>query len=154
MGHRIFMKKRWYFVFFGAVGAAVLLFILFGPPRLLARSESPNFCAGCHVMEPQYEAWFHTGAHRRKNCVDCHLPNENLALHYIWKSIDGIKDVALFYSGTYPEQIKLSTHGAQVLQSNCIRCHSSTVDAIDPDRKCWECHRRLVHTRSGAMETN
>lgn len=148
------MKKRWYFVFFGAVGAAVLLFILFGPPRLLARSESPNFCAGCHVMEPQYEAWFHTGAHRRKNCVDCHLPNENLALHYIWKSIDGIKDVALFYSGTYPEQIKLSTHGAQVLQSNCIRCHSSTVDAIDPDRKCWECHRRLVHTRSGAMETN
>jgi cytochrome c nitrite reductase small subunit len=105
-------------------------------------------------MKPQFEAWFHTGAHRRKNCVDCHLPNQNVALHYIWKSLDGIKDVALFYSNTFPEQIKLSAHGEQVLQSNCIRCHSSTVESVNPDRKCWECHRRLMHTRSGAIATN
>jgi cytochrome c nitrite reductase small subunit len=52
-----------------------------------------------------------------------------------------------------PEQVKLSDHSAQVLQANCIRCHSSTVEFIDSDRKCWECHRRLSHRRSGAMAT-
>jgi hypothetical protein len=24
---------------------------------------------------------------------------------------------------------------------------------IDTSRKCWECHRRLMHKRSGAIET-
>mgnify|MGYP001565625357 FL=1 len=85
--------------------------------------------------------------------MDCHLPNENVALHYTWKSLDGIKDVLLFYSGNVSEHIKLSAHSAGVLQANCIRCHSSAVEFIDPERKCWECHRRLSHQRSGAMAT-
>jgi cytochrome c nitrite reductase small subunit len=105
-------------------------------------------------MQSEFEAWFHTGAHRRKACVDCHLPNDNVALHYVWKSLDGMKDVVLHYTGVYPEQIKLSSHGADVVQTNCIRCHSPTVELIDPTRKCWECHRRLMHKRSGAIETS
>jgi cytochrome c nitrite reductase small subunit len=105
-------------------------------------------------MEAQYEAWFHAGAHRRKKCVDCHLPNDNLALHYAWKSIDGMKDVVMQYSGAYPDPIKLTSHGAEVVQANCIRCHSATVEMIDPARNCWECHRRLMHKRSGAIETD
>jgi cytochrome c nitrite reductase small subunit len=24
---------------------------------------------------------------------------------------------------------------------------------VNQERKCWECHRRVMHTRSGAMET-
>jgi len=142
-----------YLAIFAAVGVVMILFLLLGPPELLARSESQIFCGGCHVMESEFEAWSHAGAHRRKQCVDCHLPNENVALHYIWKSLDGMKDVLLFYSGTASEQIKLTSHGAGVLQANCIRCHSSAVEFIDPDRKCWECHRRLMHKRSGAIAT-
>jgi cytochrome c nitrite reductase small subunit len=148
------MPRKIYLLLFGAVGLLVLLFGLIGPPQLLARSESPDFCAGCHVMKTEFESWFHTGAHRRKQCVDCHLPNDNIALHYVWKSLDGLKDVVLFYSNNVPEQIKLSAHGAKVLQSNCIRCHSATSELIDRDRKCWDCHRRIMHTRSGAMATN
>lgn len=147
-------KRKRYFLIFGSVIAAALLFAMFGPPQVLARSEAPIFCSGCHTMEAQYEAWFHTGAHRRKACVDCHLPNQNVALHYVWKSIDGVKDVVLHFSGATAEQVKLSAHGASVVQSNCIRCHSSTVEFIDPSRQCWDCHRRLAHKRSGAMSTN
>ncbi len=131
----------------------VLAFLMFGPPKLLAKSESPNFCSSCHVMGPEYEAWSHMGAHRRKLCVDCHLPNDNIGIHYIWKSLDGLKDVAFFYSGSVPERIHLTAHGEKVLQANCIRCHASTVEFINHERKCWECHRRLIHTRSGSMET-
>ena len=147
-------KRKLYLAIMGTLAAAVFLFLMVGPPQVLARSETPAFCVGCHTMESQYEAWLHTGAHRRKNCVDCHLPNDNLAAHYIWKSIDGVKDVVFQYSGAHGEQTKLSAHGGEVVQGNCIRCHSATVDMIDSQRKCWDCHRRLIHRRSGAIETS
>ncbi len=137
----------------GLAVAAVMLFLLHGPPKLLAKSESPVFCSQCHVMATEYEAWLHEGAHRRNRCVDCHLPNENVAVHYVWKSIDGLKDVVFFYSGRPSEDIELTSHGAKVLQANCIRCHQATVEHISHERKCWECHRRLMHKRSGSIET-
>ena len=137
----------------GLAAIAVVLFLLHGPPKLLAKSESPGFCSGCHVMESEFESWSLEGAHRRKLCVDCHLPNNNMAIHYIWMSIDGLKDVLFFYSGRVPEHIELTSHGAEVLQANCIRCHQATVEYINPDRKCWECHRRIMHRRSGSIET-
>lgn len=86
------------FILIGLGGGLLLLvFLLLGPPQLLAKSEHPSFCAGCHVMEAEYDAWAHAGAHRRKACIDCHLPNDNAAIHYVWKSLDGMKDIALFY---------------------------------------------------------
>ncbi|HXX58676.1 MAG TPA: cytochrome c nitrite reductase small subunit [Thermodesulfovibrionales bacterium] len=144
---------RLYLLIVMIAGITLFIFLSLGPPKLLAKSESPNFCSGCHVMESEYEAWIHTGAHRRNRCIDCHLPNENLGLHYVWKSIDGLKDSLFFYSGRIPEQIKLSSHGQKVLQENCIRCHGTTVEFINHDRKCWECHRGITHKRSGSMET-
>lgn len=138
-------------IFIAAVVVAV--FLMFGPPKLLAKSDMPDFCVRCHVMESEYDSWMHEGAHRRKKCVDCHLPNENEGIHYVWKAIDGLKDVVFFYSGHVPEHIRLTSHGEKVLQANCIRCHESMVALINPDRKCWECHRRLMHKRSGSIET-
>ncbi|ABK98820.1 cytochrome c nitrite reductase small subunit [Pelobacter propionicus] len=147
-------KKR--AMMLGLAGVATLLaaaFLLLGPPGLLAKSESPDFCASCHVMESQYTAFLRSGAHRRFRCVDCHLPNENLASHYIWKSIDGMKDVIFFYSGHIPERIRLSRHGTKVLQANCIRCHVELVSPINTERHCWSCHRGITHLRSGARVT-
>jgi cytochrome c nitrite reductase small subunit len=147
------MSRLKYLVVIVLAGSAVGLFVMLGPPRLLAKSEMPDFCASCHVMESEYEAWFHEGAHRRINCVDCHLPHENLAVHYVWKSIDGLKDMLVFYSGRVPDSIKASDHAQKVLQSNCLRCHETSVELIDNERQCWSCHRRLVHLGSGAIQT-
>ncbi|MEW6428499.1 MAG: cytochrome c nitrite reductase small subunit [Thermodesulfobacteriota bacterium] len=148
-------KKRKGLTVLALLATAVLvsIFVAVGPPQLLARSESPLFCAGCHVMESEYEAWSHAGAHRREMCVDCHLPNDNTLLHYTWKSIDGLKDVAVFYSGRVPERITISEHGRKVVQQNCLRCHETTVMHIDQERICWDCHRRISHRRSGAITT-
>ncbi len=137
----------------GLLAVCIATFLMLGPPKLLARSESPAFCSSCHVMEAQYEAWFHEGAHRRIKCVDCHLPHRNIAAHYVWKSIDGMKDVVVFYSGQVPETVRISDRGQEVVQKNCIRCHQSFVERIDNGRRCWSCHRRLSHIRSGLMET-
>jgi len=137
----------------GAVLVCVGTFISFGPPKLFARSETAEFCASCHVMEGQYEAWLYQGAHRRTKCVDCHLPNDNLANHLAWKGIEGMEDAVSFYSGRVPENIRLSEHGATMVQENCLRCHEETVARINVDRKCWECHRRVSHKHTGSRET-
>ncbi len=138
-----------------AVAAIVAagLFLAVGPPKLLATSDRPDFCMRCHVMESNYEAWIHAGAHRSSRCVDCHLPNENAGLHYIWKSLDGLKDAVVFYAGRVPERIRLSSHGKAVLQANCLRCHDATLGMTDRERRCWSCHRSISHQQSGAMET-
>lgn len=126
-------------------------FLLVGPPQLLAKSESPEFCAGCHVMEEQHTAWSHAGAHRRVRCVECHLPNDNVVTHYVWKSIDGMKDFVYFHTGMVSERITLTGHGEKVLQSNCIRCHEQAVSQMDTTRECWSCHRQLRHRLTGVV---
>lgn len=136
---------------FAGIGLVLTVFLLVGPPQLLAKSESPAFCASCHVMEEQHTAWSHAGAHRRIRCVDCHLPNGNHLVHYVWKSIDGMKDVISFNTGMVPERITLSQHGAKVVQANCIRCHEQTVSMMDTTRQCWTCHRQLRHRQTGIV---
>jgi cytochrome c nitrite reductase small subunit len=150
-----FLKKRWKLLALAAAFAAVLgFFLAFGPPKLMAKTESPLFCASCHLMQSNYEAWFHTGTHRNVRCVDCHLPHTNLSLYYLWKSIDGMKDVIVFYSGNSPEYIQVSDRGQEFIQANCIRCHSERVAMINQTRDCWDCHRFLQHQKAGARLTH
>jgi len=66
------------------LAAAGGFFVMFGPPKLMARTETPDFCASCHVMESQYEAWFHTGVTFRAAIVP---------------SFDKLKDVTIFSPG-------------------------------------------------------
>jgi len=148
---RISKSQLCFLIFFLLVGGSVLLFVLLGPPKLLAKSESPKFCASCHVMEDQHAAWQNSGAHRRIRCVDCHLPNGNPVSHYVWKSIDGMKDVVFFHTGHVPEMITLSDHGEKVVQANCIKCHEEEVARMDQTRKCWGCHRQLRHRLTGTI---
>lgn len=145
-------KRGWVFYLLILVIIAALLgtFLAFGPPGLYAKSETPEFCGSCHVMNTQYEAWFHS-AHRRVTCVDCHLPNDTLARHLFWKGIDGMSDTIAFHTGRFADDIRISTHGAKVVQENCIRCHSEAVARISTDRNCWECHRQFSHKRTGAV---
>jgi cytochrome c nitrite reductase small subunit len=136
-----------------AVAAIVGTFLAFGPPGLYAKSESPEFCGSCHVLQPEYEAWFHSGAHQNIKCVDCHLPNNNFANHLFWKSVDGVKDSLAFHTGRISETIRISDHGAAVVQGNCQRCHAEIISRVALDRRCWECHRRMTHRQTGAIET-
>lgn len=147
-------KKLWFYaIILAVILGAGGLFVSFGPPKLYAKSSTPEFCVGCHVMETEYEAWRHAGAHRRIKCVDCHLPNDNQARHLTWKNIEGMKDMVLFYSGKVSENLRLSERGTRVVQENCRRCHEETIARINVDRNCWECHRRLAHKFTGAMDT-
>lgn len=133
-------------------GAAGGLYILVGPPGLLAYSESPEFCGSCHLHQKQYETWSR-GAHRTNKCGDCHLPNGNLAEHFIWKGYDGAKDVTLFFTGNFSDDTVITGHGRKVAQANCARCHAQVVSNMDTsERNCWECHRGMTHKLAGAIK--
>lgn len=124
----------------------VLLFVFFGPPNLYNKTSKPDFCNSCHVMNPQYEAWFMTGLHRNAACVDCHLPNTGGIRHFVWKGITGMRDLIMFHTGVYSAKIEISSHGKKVIQENCLRCHESMVSVMSTDgRNCWSCHRRVNH---------
>lgn len=122
-------------------------FVSFGPPQLMERTSTPEFCGEtCHVMEPQYVAWSHYGPHRRVACVECHLPHANVFEYYLWKGIDGTRDIVAFTTDRVPDPITLSAHGQRVANGNCRRCHGETVARVKvADRDCWECHRWIRH---------
>lgn len=133
----------------------VLLAILVSlSPGLLAKTNKPEFCAKCHVMEEQYLTLIKGGLHNSLKCVDCHLPNDSKAKFYLWKGIDGTKDVIHYFTGSVPERIVISAHGKKTVQNNCIRCHEGVVSKMElGERKCWECHRRTTHKNRLLIET-
>jgi cytochrome c nitrite reductase small subunit len=107
-------------------------------------------CNNCHVMDSQYENWYHAVHERSAVCTDCHLPHQNIASYYLYKGYSGMRDVYSFTLKTYPEAIRASKQTDEIIQANCIRCHIDTVETIlsGPqafDRHCWDCHRSVAH---------
>lgn len=144
------MKRGWIVISI----LALLLIVAIFSPKLLAKTNSPEFCANCHVMQEQYITLMKGGIHNSLKCVDCHLPNDSKVKFYLWKGIDGTKDVVHFYSGSVPERIIISAHGKKTIQENCLRCHEGMVSRISlSDRKCWDCHKRISHRQAGLRET-
>lgn len=111
-------------------------------------------CNNCHVMNPMYENYYHAAHQAAAECADCHLPHENLAVYYMEKGRQGAHDVYVFSTGQTPEVLRANEKSQAIIQSNCVRCHSQTVEDImlgdQPfERKCWDCHRAVAHGPRG-----
>jgi cytochrome c nitrite reductase small subunit len=116
--------------------------------------HDPSTCNNCHVMDAQYEGWFHAAHENFAACTDCHLPHQNIASYYLYKGYSGMRDVVSFTLKTYPAAIRATQQTDEIVQANCIRCHEDTVENIlaDPqplDRHCWDCHRSSAHGQRG-----
>ena len=138
------------------ISALILSLAIFGwvtnAPSYLG--HEPSVCNNCHVMDAQYEGWFH-GTHKQfSSCSDCHLPHQNMVSYYIYKGYSGMRDVFSFTLKTYPAAIRATKQTDEIVQTNCIRCHNDTVEAVlaGPqafDRYCWDCHRSAAHGARG-----
>ncbi len=116
--------------------------------------HEPVTCNNCHVMDAQYENWYHAAHERFAVCTDCHLPHQNLVSYYLYKGYSGMKDVISFTTKSYPPAIRATAQTDAILQANCIRCHQDTVESImagtQPfERHCWDCHRSAAHGGRG-----
>jgi cytochrome c nitrite reductase small subunit len=117
-------------------------------------AHEPATCNNCHVMDAQYENWYHAAHARYAVCTDCHLPHQNVVSYYVYKGYSGMKDVVSFTFKTYPAAIRATPQTDEIIQANCIRCHANTVENIvagaQPfERTCWSCHRSVAHGARG-----
>ncbi|KAF0106904.1 MAG: cytochrome c-type protein [Anaerolineaceae bacterium] len=115
---------------------------------------APETCNNCHVMDSQYENWFHAPHQAWATCADCHIPHDNFFAYWLYKGESGMRDVYSFTTLGYPEAIRANDETIGIVQENCIRCHLDTVEGMvtgpQPlDRNCWDCHRSVAHGDRG-----
>ncbi|TCO06985.1 cytochrome c nitrite reductase small subunit [Natronoflexus pectinivorans] len=124
-------------------------------PSYLA--DTPETCVNCHIMAPQYATWSHSSHREVATCSDCHMPHDNLFNHYLFKAKAGMNHAYVFTFRLEPQVITIHQEGKDVVQNNCIRCHSQQIHdtklyTMRPDfhpnigdRYCIECHRDVPH---------
>jgi len=118
-------------------------------------SDEPSTCMNCHIMAPQYATWSHSSHRENANCNDCHVPHQNMVRKYWFKAKDGMRHATIFTLRREPQVIMIREEGRQVVQENCIRCHSRllTDNKVRMERACWECHRETPHGRVNSLSS-
>ncbi len=130
----------------GVVAGAVLVAVLVGG---FTASGSPKVCGACHSMDLAYSRWLDSN-HKQFSCVDCHLPDTNLAGQVVFKIKSGLNDLFHETLKTYSNTMVLTPEDREVANGNCLRCHFSTVQFTPMGAggaDCLKCHRFLVHQR-------
>ncbi len=115
--------------------------------------NDPEACNNCHVMDAAYASWYHGGHRQWAVCNDCHTPHDLIPKYYV-KAMSGYHHVSAFLLGDIPVAIRAKESSRQVVDENCIRCHTTTVSDISVGqmsggRYCFECHRDSAHGARG-----
>jgi cytochrome c nitrite reductase small subunit len=128
-------------------------------------SDNPKTCVNCHIMAPQYATWSHSAHREVTNCNECHVPHNNVFNKYFFKAKDGMRHATIFTLRKEPQVIFIHEAGQNVVQNNCIRCHSNLItdskmlaltyeyQQYRTGRKCWECHRETPHGRVNSLSS-
>jgi hypothetical protein len=85
----------------------------------------PEFCQGCHIMEPYYRAW-HESSHKNVPCVDCHfLPGLNNTLY---GKFQASSQAVKYVTQTYGSKPHAEIHDASCMRAkgtNGQTCHDT-----------------------------
>jgi cytochrome c nitrite reductase small subunit len=122
-------------------------------------SDDPKACVNCHIMAPQYASWKHSSHANVATCNDCHVPHDSAVRKYWFKANDGLRHSVLFTLRKERQVIRAIPESRHVIQENCIRCHSQTLEQATItvghsfDRSCIECHREVPHGRVSSLSS-
>ena len=152
-------NSRWVpvsIVIFGSI-IGLSLFLAKESEVISYMGDKPETCVNCHVMTSEYNSWMHSSHREVATCNSCHVPHDNVLNKYYFKAKDGLYHATVFTLRNEPQVIQMKEASQEVVQQNCIRCHSKQVkDAkLDgwianhaesrTDRQCWSCHREVPH---------
>ncbi|QQS35029.1 MAG: cytochrome c nitrite reductase small subunit [Ignavibacteriales bacterium] len=128
-------------------------------------SDDPKACVNCHVMNPQFATWQRSSHARVTTCNDCHVPHDNFIRTYLFKASDGLRHATMFTFRLEPQVIRIHEAGRNVVQENCIRCHSDLINQTNlitmtgesadhgNGKLCWDCHREVPHGRVNSLSS-
>lgn len=158
---------KWRAVVVVLLGAIVglVVFAIYSSRAYSYLSNAPETCVNCHIMAPQYATWQHSSHREVANCNDCHVPHDNIFRTYYFKAMDGARHASMFTLRLEPQNIFIKQAGIQVVQENCIRCHSTLITDSKllvqteqfhskfEERLCWDCHREVPHGRVKSLSS-
>jgi len=91
------------------------------------------------------------------------VPHDNVFRKYYFKASDGMRHSAIFTLRKEPQSIYIREAGKNVVQENCLRCHSRLFSDGPgmPDkallgrreRQCLDCHRYTPHDRVNSISS-
>ena len=156
------MEKNKKFVVYGAIfslfiAVSLFAYTVYASNMLSYLSSDPKACINCHTMNSAYATWEKSSHKSVAKCVDCHLPVDSVVEKYKAKAIDGWNHSVAFTLNSYKNNIQISEDGANRVQANCVKCHSSLSSTVTANanryhsdksvegRKCWECHKHVPH---------
>lgn len=136
------------------VPAGMALFTFRYAEGLSYFSSDPRACANCHIMQDEYDSWSKSGHHHVAACNDCHLPG-GLVPKLVAKSVNGWNHSSAFTLQNFHEPIQIGPRNAEILQENCLRCHSALVHDVvslqspssppEDSVSCVHCHKGVGH---------
>ncbi|MCK3684103.1 cytochrome c nitrite reductase small subunit [Maribellus sp. YY47] len=164
---KLLPPEKWKFpvLMITSVFAGLIAFTFYVSKAHSYLSDRPETCTNCHIMAPQYATWTHSSHREVAHCNDCHVPHNNVLNKYYFKAKDGLRHATMFTLRMEPQVIFIHEAGKEVVQNNCIRCHSQLVTdpkltssvqahvAHTQDRICWECHREVPHGRVNSLSS-
>ncbi|MEI6233345.1 MAG: cytochrome c nitrite reductase small subunit [Planctomycetota bacterium] len=113
-------------------------------------SHDPKACANCHVMNDYYDSWTKSSHHNAGGCIECHMPEGNFA-KLVAKSDNGYRHSKGFTFMDFHEPIQITPRNVEILQENCVRCHSQLTHGMSGDlgeanqMTCIHCHSHVGH---------
>jgi cytochrome c nitrite reductase small subunit len=130
-----------------AIGMIIGIFFAIVTAMAYHAAGSPAFCIACHSMKAVGAHW-QQSMHKQFACIECHLPDGNIAVKVAYKTKAGLNDLYHETLRSYPASIRISAEARGIAEGNCLRCHYSTVGntfmALQGGN-CLKCHHRLVH---------
>lgn len=128
-------------------------------------SDAPETCTNCHVMNSYYATWQHGSHSKVATCNDCHVPQDNFVRKYWFKANDGLRHATYFTMRWEPQVIQIKQAGREVVQENCVRCHTDLIHPIalrsinnrsveeQTEKVCWDCHRETPHGKVNSLSS-
>ena len=84
-------------------------------------TETADFCARCHTMEPEIKAYA-TSPHREVPCAECHV--QPGIVGWAKAKINGTKQLIQVLTDTFPKPIPPPDHAdLPPTSATCVRCH-------------------------------
>ena len=165
--NKIIPPPNWRFpvIFLSGIFFGLAIYIFYISKAHSYLSDNPKTCVNCHIMAPQYATWNHSSHREWANCNDCHVPHNNMVNKYYFKAKDGLRHATIFTLRKEPQVIFIKDEGKEVVQDNCVRCHSKLLtdsklltktedfNHFRTDRKCWDCHREVPHGRVNSLSS-
>lgn len=143
------------------VGAFIGLLVAFSTYEVVQKTSGAKFCSSCHEMAPMraaYETDVHAGAGKsgiRANCVDCHLPHDNLANYLFTKAKNGLLEAKVHFledTTKLPWQDMRKQRQHFVYDDGCKKCHTNYLDNEKFSKKAIQMHKHYKSLKGSKKE--